>query len=87
MLEVAYVIILTITFTAWVALTLFKREMRNKSKYKHYIDDAIDGIENNFSSNNDYPTFSSSGVAFIRNNNNEIEAISQNKLFGTPIKY
>jgi len=87
MLELFYYALLLVTFTSWFALTLFKREMKNKSKYKEYIEDAIDGIENNFSRNSNHQYTSCSGIAFFKNKDNEIEVISQSKLCSTSINY
>lgn len=87
MIEFLYVALLILSFTAFVALTLFKIEMKNKSKYKDFVNDAIDGIENNFASNNTYQYTSCSGIAFMRNSSGELIAISQNKLCSTAINH
>lgn len=87
MLELIYFILLIGTFTAFVALTLFKKEMKNKAKYKDFIEDAIDGIENNFASNNLYAHTNTNGISFTKDSNNNLNVISQSKLCGTAVNY
>lgn len=87
MIETLYLTTLTATFAAFVALTLFKKEMKNKSKYKDFIIDAIDAIENNSAGNHTYSHTSCSGISFLRNEDGEIEAVSQSKLCGTAINH
>lgn len=87
MLEFTYIVLLISVFTAFVALTLFKKEMKNKIKYKDFIDDAIDGIENNFGSNKPYAHTDTNGISFSKNTENELIITSQSKLCGTAINY
>ena len=87
MLELLYIILLVGTFTAFIALTLFKKEMKNKSKYKDYMEDAIDGLENNFASNNLYSHTTTNGISFFKDKNNNMKVVSQSKLCGTAINY
>lgn len=87
MIEFFYFFLLILTFSLFVALTLFKIEMKNKSNRKEFIEDAIDGIENNFSSNKYHQYTSCSGISFFKNNDNEIEVISQSKLYGVSINH
>lgn len=84
---VTYLVVLFISFAIFVALFLFKKEMNNKIKYKDFIDDAIDGIENNFASNRDYAYTNTNGISFSKLPNGNIQISSQSKLCGTAINY
>ena len=61
--------------------------MHSKSKYKEFVTDATDGIENNFSSNNKYSYTNTNGMAFVKTKNGKIKGISQSKLCGISIEY
>ena len=47
MLEILYYILLLVIYTSFVALTLFKRDMKVKAKYKECMDDAITNVGTN----------------------------------------
>lgn len=47
MLETIYFLGLLFLYTAFVALHLFKKEMKIKSKYKECVDDAINNVGTN----------------------------------------
>lgn len=86
MLELILSMILLLVVVGLAVLSsTFKKEMKRKSKYKDFLDDAVDGVENNFSSNNNYAYTSTKGISFYRNKNKEIEVISQSKLCGIAI--
>jgi hypothetical protein len=84
---IIYLVVLFVSFVLFIALFLFKKEMKNKAKYKEFLEDAIDGIENNFSSNYDYAHTSTNGISFSKLPNGKIRITSQSKLCGTAINY
>lgn len=86
-MEFMYLLLLLSIFTAFITLYLFKKEMMNKSKHKDFLDDAVDGIENNFSSNNVYSYTCTNGISFFENNKKEIQVFSQSKLCGIAINH
>lgn len=84
---IGYFLILFSSFAAFIALLLFEKEMKKKAKYKDFLEDAIDGIENNFSSNRDYAYTSKKGISFTKLPNGNIQIISQSKLCDTAINH
>jgi len=87
MQELFYILLLSLTFGAFIWLHLFKKEMLNKAKYKDFINDAIDGIDNNFASNKTYAYTSTKGISFTKDSNNIMHVSSQSKLCGIAINH
>ena len=79
------IVLLLGTVSLAVLFSSFKKEMNKKSKYKDFLDDAVDAVENNFSSNSNYAYTSTKGISFYKNKNKEIEVVSQSKLCGIAI--
>lgn len=84
------IILLTIVafllFSLLLALNHFKKEMEDKMQYKDYVDDAIDGVYNDFRSNNTYSFPFTLGLAFYKDENG-ISIKSQSKLYGPSIEH
>lgn len=83
------IIILTILsfflFSLLLTLNHFKKEMESKMLYQDYIDDAIDGIYNDFTSNRKYAFPSVKGLVFYEDKSGELSVKSQSKLHGYSI--
>lgn len=77
--------LLLIVVSLSVFFSTFKKEMQRKSMHKDFLNDAIDAIENNFSSNNNYAYTNTKGISFFKNNAGKIEVSSQSKLCGIAI--
>jgi len=87
MYEFLYIVLLLSIFSVFITLFLFKKEMMNKAKHKDFLEDAVDGIEKNFSSNNVYSYTCTNGLSFFENENKEIDVKSQSKLCGIAINH
>jgi len=87
-----------ITYEALIALFMissilagiihfFIKEMEEKSKYDDFLNDAFDGIENNFSSNNSYGYTNTNGIHFYKDEDGKLKVSSQSKLCGYSIEH
>lgn len=72
-------------FSMFLTLTYFKREMNAKMMYNDYVVDALDGVYNDFTSNNEYAFTFKKGLAFYRSEDGKISVKSQSKLAGISI--
>ena len=83
-LIVAVILLILIVVIA-VSVSSFKKEMKRKGHYRDFLDDAIDAVEHNFSSNKNYAYTSTKGISFSKSADKKIKVVSQSKLCGTAI--
>ena len=86
-MEILYFLGLLTVFSLLVSLSLFKKEMQNKAKYKEFTDDAMNAIDDGFSKPMDLAHTSCGGISFRRGKDGEIKAYSQDRLCGTAIAH
>lgn len=84
--DIFYIAGILSLFYFLVKYTLFIIEMEKKSKYKDYVDEAVDAAKNNFGSNIDFGFANTKGMAFFEDKDGKIDAISQSKLCGVSDK-
>lgn len=87
MLEFLNLLLLAIFFGLGLFFLMLKKEMSSKSKYKEFVNDAIDGMENKFSSNSKYSYTNTNGMAFYKLPDGKIQGISQSKLCGISLEH
>lgn len=77
-----YTAVSFVLFSLFLALASFKAEMKKRMAYQDYIDEAVDGVYNDFASNRGYSLPASKGLVFYREGG-KIRLKGQSRLCGT----
>ena len=87
-MEAALQIIAVLLLAAFgFSVQFFRNEMRKKSRYRDFLDDALHAVEHNHAGNRSYVYSNTKGVAFSKDDSGNIRVDSQSKLCGTAIEY
>lgn len=82
-----YAILILILFSFALSLWYFQHDMKRKMQYREFVEDAKDGIFNDFSSNAKYTFSSTKGIALYKKEDGKYLLKSQSKLYDTSIEY